>query len=155
MVAQGKMESLPQILLIEDNFDHIELLTHQLNYFWVNLRVAQSGYEGWSILQQEKVDLLILDYSLPDLDGLTFLKKLRFQAWRQPVVMMTTHTERWLTEEICRQGANYFVHKTTATGFMKKVGEIAARELRLTPRRKLPPFLNLPEIAEVLHNTVN
>jgi DNA-binding response OmpR family regulator len=155
MAAQGKMESLPQILLIEDNFDHIELLAHQLSYYWVNLRVAQSGEEGWAILQQEKIDLLILDYSLPDDDGLTFLKKLRLQAWSRPVVMMTTHTERWLTEEICRQGANYFVQKTTANGFIKKVGEIAARELRLTPRRRSPPLFNLPEIAAVLHNTLN
>ncbi len=157
MLAQSKSktEAWPQVLLIEDNFDHIELLAHQLNSYWVNLRVAHSGYEGWTILQKEKIDLLILDYSLPDLDGLTLLKKLRFQAWGQPVVMMTTVTERWLTDEVCRNGANYFIQKTAAASFLKKIGEIVARELRLAPRHKLPPLFNLQEIAAALRNAMN
>ena len=155
MVAQENTAAMPRILLIEDNFDHLELLSHQLQRYWVELRVAQSGGEGWAILQQQKIDLLILDYSLPDLDGLTFLKKLRFHAWRHPVVMLTTVTERWLTDEVCRQGANYFVHKTAAGSFLKKVDEIAARELHLAPKRKLPSFMFLPEIALQLRDAVN
>ncbi len=156
MVAQGKTAPLPQILVIEDNFDHLELLAHELNTYWVALRVTQSGYEGWSILQREKIDLLILDYALPDLDGLTLLKKLRFQAWHRPVVMVTANTERTLTDEACRQGVNYLVHKTAAaSSFLKKVGEIAARELRLKPRQKLPPLLHFPEIVTLLRHSIN
>ena len=151
MVAQVSNEPLPQILIIEDNFDHLELLGHYLNRYRVNVRVAQSGWEGWAIVQEEQIDLLILDYTLPDLDGLAFLKKLRLHAWQRPVVMMTTIAERWLTDEICRHGANHFVQKTITGGFLQQVGEIVARELRLQPRQELPVPFRGPAIAGRLH----
>ena len=129
--------SIPKILVIEDNADHVELISHYLEKFWVTLRIAESGVVGLKKFHAEKVDLVILDYSLPDLDGLELLRLMRSMAICQPIVMMSTCCDRGVTAEAYRCGVNYFIHKSTLSRFPGKVREIASAELHLVERRAM------------------
>ncbi len=155
MSAFRKPESLPKILVIEDDYDHLELLSYALSKYAVSLRLAQSALAGWKILQTEKIDLVILDYSLPDLDGLTLLKRVRAAFMRRPVVMLTTHNERWLSEAACRHGVNYLVHKTAVGGFLAKLGDIVAHELGLRKKSKPPSVMGVRDFEAFLQSAVN
>jgi len=155
MSASRPSDPLPKILVIEDDYDHMELLAYALNKYAVSLRLAPSALAGWKILQTEKIDLVILDYSLPDLDGLTLLKRVRALFLRRPIVMLTTHNEHWLKEEACRQGVNYLVHKTAVGGFLAKLGEIVAHELGLKKKSKPPSVMGVRDFTAFLQSAVN
>lgn len=155
MSASPLPESSPKILVIEDEYDHLELLSYALNKYAVTLRLAQSGLDGWKILQNERIDLVILDYSLPDLDGLTLLKRIRALTRKHPVVMLTTHNEHWLKEEAGRSGVNYLIHKTAVGSFLTKLGEIVAHEFGLRKRAKPPALLGVRDFTEFLRSANN
>ncbi len=155
MSASRLPESSPKILVIEDDFDHLELLSYALNKYAVTLRLAQSGLAGWKILQSERIDLVILDYSLPDLDGLALLKRMRAFTRNHPVVMLTSHTEHWLKEEACRSGVNYLIQKTAVGSFLSRLGEIVAQELGLRKSAAPPSLMGVRDFAAYLQSARN
>ena len=155
MSASRLPESSPKVLVIEDDCDHLELLSYALNKYAVTLRLAQSGLDGWKILRSERIDLVILDYALPDLDGLALLKRMRAFTRSHPVVMLTSHNEHWLQEEACRSGVNYLIQKTAVGSFLTKLGDIVAQELGLRKRSKPPSLMGVRDFAAFLQSAIN
>jgi CheY-like chemotaxis protein len=149
MPAYETAMPLPRVLVVDDNADHLELISRYLQKYWIALSFALSANEGWKILQSEKIDLVILDHSLPDFDGVDFLSKLRQACFNQPIILLTTQSDHWLIELAMRKGANYFVQKTAMGCFLKKVGEIVARELKAIPHKRAAPRLRLPEFVNL------
>lgn len=77
------------LLIIEDNDDLRPILVEQLqmhNEFEV--LQTKTIAEGITITQEKIVDLIILDISLPDLDGRKAVKKLRAQGFRAPIIVI-------------------------------------------------------------------
>jgi two-component system, OmpR family, response regulator QseB len=79
-----------RILLVEDDpmlGDGIRagLIQYQYNVDWV-----KNGLAGWTVVQNEHFDLVILDLSLPKLSGEEFLKNLRTKGMAIPVIILTS-----------------------------------------------------------------
>jgi len=79
------------ILVVEDEPSIIELLKFTLKGAGWNVTVAQNVAEGWSAIQQQLPQVILLDWMLPDQSGLRLLSKIRedrqFNAL--PVIMLT------------------------------------------------------------------
>jgi DNA-binding response OmpR family regulator len=67
----------PTILVIEDNRDLQVLLKAQLTSFGTNPVGKYTGRGGLEWLRENKADLVILDWMLPDTDGLSVTKAIR------------------------------------------------------------------------------
>jgi two-component system OmpR family response regulator len=63
--------------MIEDDTELAEILTEYLEQFDMNITIAEEPYIGLSTLDIEKFDLVILDLTLPGLDGLEVCKEIR------------------------------------------------------------------------------
>jgi len=63
--------------MIEDDYEIAQILTEYLNKFDISVTAAEEPYMGLSLLTQEKFDLLILDLTLPGIDGLEVIPKIR------------------------------------------------------------------------------
>lgn len=72
---------------------------------------ANDGIEGLSQVVAEKPDLILLDWNMPNMDGLTFILKLRETRKDIPVIMVTTEAERTRVIEAIRAGVNNYVVK--------------------------------------------
>lgn len=66
-----------QILMIEDDLELAEILTEYLEQFGMKVTTAEDPYIGISTLNTGKFDLLILDLTLPGIDGLDVCKEIR------------------------------------------------------------------------------
>ncbi|PID47902.1 MAG: DNA-binding response regulator [Proteobacteria bacterium] len=66
-----------KILLIEDDLELAEILTEYLEQFDMKVTTAEDPYIGISTLNTSKFDLLILDLTLPGIDGLDVCKEIR------------------------------------------------------------------------------
>jgi alkaline phosphatase synthesis transcriptional regulatory protein PhoP len=66
-----------KILMIEDDFELAEILTEFLAKFKMEVTIAEEPYIGLSTLNTSKFDLVILDLTLPGLDGLEVCKEIR------------------------------------------------------------------------------
>src|SRR5262249_22979822 len=66
-----------RILLVEDEVDMREMLAHALTQRGARPIQAPSAKEALRLLQKEKLDLIISDIGMPDVDGYTFMRKVR------------------------------------------------------------------------------
>ncbi len=66
-----------KILMIEDDLELAEILTEYLEQFDMKITTAEDPYIGISTLNTSKFDLLILDLTLPGIDGLDVCKEIR------------------------------------------------------------------------------
>jgi len=78
-----------KILLVEDDFMLNEMITEYLNSTGHAIISAKNGLEALEILESQKFDLLILDISLPDIDGFTILEKLHEQKLMIPTIYIS------------------------------------------------------------------
>jgi two-component system cell cycle response regulator len=69
--------SLPAILLVENDEKDSHLLQAQLYGQPYEIKCVQSGDEALSVIQREKIDLVLLDLLLPGMDGFTVIKRLK------------------------------------------------------------------------------
>lgn len=105
-----------RILIIDDNpVDRIAyrgMLSRSNEPPFVFLE-AEMGEEGLALYLQERPDCVLLDYNLPDYDGIEFLIELREQCGEDeplPVIVLSGHEDNALSARTMRYGAqNYLV----------------------------------------------
>ena len=76
------------ILVIDDDKELTELLDEFLSNYNFNVSVCLNPVKGIDLALKENVDLIILDISMPEMDGFTVLRKIR-EVSNKPVVMLT------------------------------------------------------------------
>ena len=78
-----------KILLVEDNRILIELLVEALKARNYDVDMAYDGVEAWNLIESVDYDLLLLDLTLPKLDGIVICRRLRAKGYQMPVLMLT------------------------------------------------------------------
>lgn len=78
-----------KILLVEDDELVAEALKDALTAQHYLVEVAADGKEGWELAEAFEYDLILLDWMLPKLDGLTFCKQRRQMGDRTPIMLLT------------------------------------------------------------------
>jgi carbon storage regulator CsrA len=75
---------------------------------------SETGEEGLARCRSEQPDCILLDYQLPDLDGIEFLDRLRREQDQRtiPVIMVTGRPDPSLADEALRSGAQRFLVKS-------------------------------------------
>ncbi|MGZ3595418.1 MAG: diguanylate cyclase [Syntrophales bacterium] len=90
--AEPPKENFPQILVVDDSPDIIELLTDTLTRHGYRVRSAASGSEALSSVATEAPDLILLDIRMPDMDGYEVCHHLKSdgQSYGMPVIFISS-----------------------------------------------------------------
>ena len=72
---------------------------------------AENGQEALVILQSNSIDFIITDYMMPKMDGLEFVKKLKEQQSKIPILMLTAKTDLQSKLEVLKLGIGDYVNK--------------------------------------------
>ncbi|MGH7206263.1 MAG: response regulator [Nitrospiraceae bacterium] len=110
-----------RILLIEDNEDDVHLIREALaerNEAGFDLEWADRLGKGLASLATGKIDMVLLDLSLPDSHGLGTLDKLHRQAQDLPVVVLTGLNDEAVSLQAMRMGAQDYLVKDRLDGDM-------------------------------------
>jgi DNA-binding NarL/FixJ family response regulator len=75
---------------------------------------ARTGLEAMDYVNKERPDLLILDLTLPDMNGLEVMRKIRKESPSTGVLILTMHFSEELAREMLRSGALGYVLKSDA-----------------------------------------
>ena len=94
------------ILLVEDNEDARELMKYMIKSFGYRVIVAEDGLEALELAEQEPFDLVLMDISMPMIDGITVVKiiKQHKPIAKVPVSAVTAHSRKY-RDEILAAGA--------------------------------------------------
>jgi len=102
-----------RVLVVEDNRRHAELITDEVRDAHPGSVVesVETGAVALERLKADTYDLVVLDYRLPDTDGLEVMKSLRLLSIEVPVVFVTTADSVSIAVEAMKLGAEDFVQK--------------------------------------------
>lgn len=76
-----------------------------------NIIEAENGLDALTRCNAESPDLILLDWNMPQMDGLTFLVEFRKKDKDVPVIMVTTEAERARVVEAIKAGVNNYIVK--------------------------------------------
>ncbi len=79
---------ITKILLIEDDIQFSELLKRALVFEGYQVDIAEDGISGLTLFNQNKPDLVVLDWLLPGMDGLEVCRRIR-EVSSLPILMLT------------------------------------------------------------------
>lgn len=103
------------VLYIEDNPDNLLLVKRALESRGYQLLQAMTGLEGVAVAEKEKVDLILLDINLPDIDGYEVATRLRRSSKHSlayvPIIAITANALKGDAEKALAAGCDVYMSK--------------------------------------------
>lgn len=89
---------------------------------------AGDGVEALQVLKLSRPDLMLVDWNMPNMDGLTLVKRVREADKTLPIIMCTTEAEKARVLEAIKAGVNNYVVKPfTAETMAEKIDQTMAK----------------------------
>ncbi|HKF59850.1 MAG TPA: response regulator [Dongiaceae bacterium] len=99
-----------KVLYVEDNDDNIYMLTHRLRRAGFTVAVATDGAAGVAMAASERPDVILMDLSLPVLDGWEATRRIKAapETRHIPVIALTAHAMSGDREAALEAGCSDF-----------------------------------------------
>ncbi|WP_394777127.1 response regulator transcription factor [Flavobacterium sp.] len=99
------------ILIVEDELGIIQFLQQGLQEEGYQITTANDGSKGFELIQNQKFDLILLDWMLPKINGLDLCKAIRVKDQTTPIIFLTAKDTVQETIEGLKAGANDYIKK--------------------------------------------
>ncbi len=111
MNEKGGMMMKQRILVVEDEKQIAKILKIELDYEGYEVMVAYDGKSGLQAALSEKLDLILLDVMLPEINGIEVLRRIRKENNLIPVILLTARNMTIDKVAGLDQGANDYITK--------------------------------------------
>jgi len=123
-----------RILLADDHLVLTDALFQLLKQHFEIVGVAKNGSELISKAKEARPDVILMDISMPDLNGIDAARKLRKEQSSSKLLFLSMHSDLCLVEEAFRAGAMGYVLKVCSTDeLIKAIRCVAGGATYITP----------------------
>jgi ligand-binding sensor domain-containing protein/signal transduction histidine kinase/DNA-binding response OmpR family regulator len=111
-VTGVKRGNLPAVLVVEDNAEILQLIHRLLNRDY-HVLTATNGKEAMLILEHEKIDIIVSDIMMPEMDGVELCRSLKnnIEYSHIPIILLTAKTDEKDRADAYESGADAFISK--------------------------------------------
>lgn len=102
---------MEKILVIEDDLVFCKLLTNFLNKNGYSASQAADGSEAWALLRDNEFDLAVIDYRLPDTNGVELTRRIADAELKTKVILMSRLNDADIPREGADAGSLHFLNK--------------------------------------------
>ena len=124
---------MPRILTVDDSRAVRMIVAKQVKQLGFEVEEAEDGAQGLAQLEESKFDLVVLDVTMPVLDGPGMLAKLRERGDQTPVLMLTSESKRSIVAGLMKIGISDYILKPF------KPEELHAKILKALKLESAPP----------------
>ena len=144
-MTEGPSPSPRLVLIVDDIEDNRNLLDRALKASGYATVQAESGRAALSIISQQRPELVLLDWMMPDLSGLETLRAIReiYPKTRLPVIMCTAMDEEMSVVAAINEGANDYMLKPISLPILR-----ARMSVHLAQRDAIDTLLTEKQQAE-------
>uniref|UniRef100_UPI004048139B response regulator transcription factor n=1 Tax=Aliarcobacter sp. TaxID=2321116 RepID=UPI004048139B len=82
------------LLYVEDDLVIVENLLFFLKRYFTNIYIAEDGERAFELFKTNKPDVIILDISIPKMNGLKLAAKIREEDKETPIIFISAHNEK-------------------------------------------------------------
>lgn len=105
---------MPTVLIVDDDLKLLKMLQRTLVYENLAVLTCTNGEEALPLVDSHRPDLLIVDWMMPKMDGLTLIQHLREEGNRTMVLMLTARDAVEYRVEGLESGADDYLVKPFA-----------------------------------------
>ena len=100
------------ILLVDDSRTIRNIQKNVLKELgYENVSEAEDGVQALARLKEEIPDLMLVDWNMPNMDGITLIREVRKTNKSLPIIMCTTESEKSRVLEAVKAGVNNYIVK--------------------------------------------
>ena len=124
---KAAMNDAWRVLVVEDEFDSVQMISKVLTYHGVEVQVAHNGHECMEYLSAYEPTLVVTDLAMPGMDGWETLAAIRANPTTRhiPVVAMTAYDSVDVADEAERAGFDaYFPKPVDPRTFVQSLVDI-------------------------------
>lgn len=118
-----------KILLVDDSRTIRNIQKNTLRSLgYVDILEASDGLEALNFISKERPGLILMDWNMSNMDGITLIKKVRETDKALPIIMVTTEAEKSRVIEAVKAGVNNYVVKPfTADTLAEKIKQTLSK----------------------------
>ena len=105
------MTQKANILLIDDEIDSCQALSHLLSQVGYNVKICPSGEQALELLEKQPFDLIISDLFLPGISGIDIIKQIKDDSPEIGVILITGNASAETAVEAMKEGALDYITK--------------------------------------------
>lgn len=139
----------PTILITDDEKSIRNSLRDILEFEDYNVLEAENGEEVFELLEETRIDLMLLDIKMRGMDGMEILTKLKEENYQFPVIMISGHGNIEIAVEATKKGAFDFIEKPPDLNRLLVSVRNALDQHRLTEENKNIKS-RLPKVPEII-----
>lgn len=141
-----------QVLLVDDDMvdrAHIKRMLRRCDTTCI-VTEAKNVDEGLSHIQENNYDVVLVDYNMPQRNGIELLKEMRTEAknHNSAIIMMSTSEEEQLAMECIQAGAQDFIAKSDLSGFRIRRAILGARARFEMEQKLQESYEKVKQLAE-------
>ncbi len=153
------MVSRIKVLCVDDEVSFLELAKLLLEKGGsIELHVASSAVEALRMLADMEYDVIVSDFSMPEMDGLALLRTMRARGDDTPFIMFTGKGREEVAIEALNSGADMYIQKGTSiraqfaelTMIVHKLAQHRRAELKLRNERSVGDILGETDIVAIV-----
>jgi DNA-binding response OmpR family regulator len=116
---------MKKVMVVDDDAHILRLYKEELEEEGYNVVVAGTGQEAMELFEKEDPDLVTLDILMPDIDGISLLRRMKELRPRLPIIMSTAYDYRddfavWASEAYLVKSADLTELKSMVKKLLSK-----------------------------------
>ncbi len=118
-------------MVVDDDAALVEILRFRLESEGFNVRCGYSGKDLFAVLEELKLDLIVLDIMMPQIDGLKLLTRLKenLDMASIPVILLTAKVKYEDVQLGYKTGADYYITKPyTAPQLLTGINRLLSKD---------------------------
>ena len=132
-----------KVLLVDDEKDFLESMSERMRLRGMDVTTASSAKEALALIEIDVFDAVILDFQLPEMDGMAVLKKIKARHPEAQIILLTGHASLERGVEAIKIGASDFLEKPAdIEALSKKIKEAKAEKMLIVQKQQLDNVLD-------------
>ena len=128
---------------MDDEKDFLASMSERMRIRGMDVTTAASAKEALAIIERDVFDAVILDFQLPEMDGMAVLKKIKARHPAAQIILLTGHASLERGVEAIKIGASDYLEKPAdMEALSKKIIEAKAEKMLIVQKQQLDNVLD-------------
>lgn len=132
-----------KVLLVDDEQDFLDSMSERMRLRGMDVTTASSAKEALAVIESDFFDAVILDFQLPEMDGMVVLKKIKARHPEAQIILLTGHASLERGVEAIKIGASDYLEKPAdMEALSKKIKEAKAEKMLIVQKQQVDSVLD-------------